>query len=152
MNSGHPGRIDSSNTTCGTRKFVNPALGKNDFVQKSLCISKTVYIIGRVFIHLSCHDVIRPMLSWSLFSWCDFEAIGQQKENVIPKIQILTQTLRELLISNQSTEAYASAILPYPSHHIFLVSVRIHCSNWRHTTLVSIYFVERVLVFNITGR
>jgi hypothetical protein len=148
MNSGHPGRIDNSNTTCDTRKCVSPALGKIDFVQKSLSISKTVYIIGRAFIHLSCHDVIRPILSCSLLSWCNCEAIGQQKENVIPKIQILTQTLRELLIS----EAYASAILPYPTHHIFLVAVRIHCSNWRHTTLVSIYFVEGVLVFNITGR
>ena len=99
VNSGHPGSIDSSNTTCGTRKFVSLALGKVDFVQKSLSISKTVYIIGRAFIHLSCHDVIRPILSCSLLSWCNFEAIGQQKENVIPKIQTLTQTLRELLIS-----------------------------------------------------
>jgi hypothetical protein len=118
------------------------------FVQKSLSISKTVYIIGRAFIHLSCHDVIRSILSCSLLSWCNLEAIGQQKVNVIPKIQILTQPLRELLIS----EAYASAILPYPTHHIFLVAVRIHCSNCRHTTLVSIYFVEGVLIFNITGR
>ena len=29
---------------------------------------------------LSCHDIIRPILSCSLFSWCDFEAIGQHQE------------------------------------------------------------------------